>query len=281
MGPGFDTLGIALDIQNESIITESRFTSISVKGSGENDKKLKKDNLFVKIFYETYNSLCDTKRNFRFQFNNNIPISRGLGSSSAVIIGAIGAAYVMSGNELNKQDILNRAFKYELHPDNITPATVGGFTVSLEKDGKILYKKVEVASEVEAIVVIPDNPISTRRSRAALPKKYAVSDVTFNISRTALITAAFYSRDWKLLREVVDDRIHQIFRMRMLPELFEVRNVALQNGALMSTLSGSGSTFFNLAYKEDARSLKERLEDRFPHFEVKRVPFDNEGLRID
>lgn len=280
MGPGFDTLGIALNIQNESVITESKFTSISIRGSGENNKKLKKDNLFVKIFYETYNSLCDARTNFRFQFSNNIPISRGLGSSSAVIIGAIGAAYAMSGKQLDKQDILNRAFRYEMHPDNITPATVGGFTVSLEKDGEVLYKKVNISNDIEAVVVIPDNPISTRRSRAVLPRKYAINDAVFNISRTALITAAFYSKDWALLRDVVDDRIHQNFRMRMLPELFEVRNFALQNGALMSTLSGSGSTFFNLAYSDDAESLRERLKGRFSHFEVKRLSFDNDGLRI-
>jgi len=278
MGPGFDTLGIALDIKNESVITESKFTSISIKGSGESIKKLKKDNLFVRIFYDTFNSLCDTRQNFRFQFNNNMPISRGLGSSSAVIVGAIGAAFVMAKKDIDKQAILDRAFRYELHPDNITPATMGGFTLSLEKEGAVLYKKVEVDPDIEAVVTIPDNPISTRRSRAVLPRKYSLQDAVFNISRTALITSAFYSKDWKLLREVTEDRLHQNFRMRMFPELFEVQKNALALGALMSTLSGSGSTFFTLAYKDDAQNIAQKLQERFPQFSVKRVGFNNTGF---
>jgi len=278
MGPGFDTLGIALDIKNESVITESKFTSISIKGNGEGIKKLKKDNLFVRIFYDTFNSLCDTRQNFRFQFNNNIPISRGLGSSSAVIVGAIGAAFVMAKKDIDKQAILDRAFRYELHPDNITPATMGGFTLSLEKEGAVLYKKVEVDPDIEAVVTIPDNPISTRRSRAVLPRKYSLQDAVFNISRTALITSAFYSKDWKLLREVTEDRLHQNFRMRMFPELFEVQKNALALGALMSTLSGSGSTFFTLAYKDDAQNIAQKLQERFPQFSVKRVGFNNTGF---
>lgn len=281
MGPGFDTLGIAVSLYNESIITRSKFTSISIKGSGEGVKKLKKDNLFVRIFNEIYESITGQTDNFRFQFNNNIPISRGLGSSSAVIAGAITAAFKMAEKTINKQEILNKAFKYELHPDNITPAIMGGFTTSLENNGRVLYKKVAVGSEIEAVVVIPDNPISTRRARAVLPRRYPLQDAVFNIARTSMMSAAFFTQDWTLLKEVGHDRLHQHFRMKTFPELFEVKKHALNNGALMSTLSGSGSTFFNIAYKDDSQALAKALGDRFPHFGIKILTFDNDGIRVE
>lgn len=281
MGPGFDTLGIAVSLYNESLITRSKFTSISIRGSGEGVKKLKKDNLFVRIFNEVYESITGKPDNFRFQFNNNIPISRGLGSSSAVIVGAITAAFSMAEKTIDKQEVLNKAFKYEMHPDNITPAVMGGFTTSLENNGRVLYKKVPIGTEIEAVVVIPDNPISTRRSRAVLPRRYPLQDAVFNIARTSMMTAAFLTKDWALLKEVGHDRLHQHFRMKTFPELFEVKKHAINNGALMSTLSGSGSTFFNIAYKDDALALANALSERFPHFAVKILGFDNDGIKVE
>ncbi|MFP4333535.1 MAG: homoserine kinase [Campylobacterales bacterium] len=280
MGPGFDTLGIALNLKNEAIINRAKFTSISIKGSGENIKKLKKDNLFVRIFNETYLALCGKEDNFRFQFNNNIPISRGLGSSSAVITGAITGAYAMAEKPINKRDILNLAFKYELHPDNITPAIVGGFTVSLEKYNKVFYKKAHIPDDVQAVVVIPPNPMSTKRARTVLPKRYLKQDAVYNIARSSLMTAAFFSKDWGLLKLAAEDRIHQTYRMKIFPELFEVQKAAIAEGVLMSTLSGSGSTFFNIVYKNDAKRVQQKLQDKFPHFEVKLLTFNNTGVEV-
>jgi homoserine kinase len=280
MGPGFDTLGIALNLKNEAIINRAKFTSISIKGSGEHIKKLKKDNLFVKIFNETYLSLCGKEENFRFQFNNNIPISRGLGSSSAVITGAITGAYALAGREINKREILNLAYKYEHHPDNITPAIVGGFTVSLEKYGKVFYKKTPICEDVVAVVVIPPTPMSTKRARSVLPKRYLKQDAVYNIGRSSLMTAAFFSKDWGLLKLAAEDRIHQTYRMKAFPELFEVQKAAIQEGVLMSTLSGSGSTFFNLVYKNDSKRVQQRLQDKFPQFEVKVLTFNNTGVEV-
>jgi len=114
-----------------------------------------------------------------------------------------------------------------------------------------------------------------------LPRSYSKENSVFNLSHTALTVAAFYSENWELLRLATQDRFHQRARMKMLPELFSVQKMAYENGALMSTLSGSGSTFFNMVYDCDAEVLAGRFRQKFSDFDVKILDFDNNGLIIE
>ncbi len=281
MGPGFDTLGVALNLRNMVRIKRSRFFSISIKGEGANNFKLKGNNLFVSIFNEHYRTLVDKSEKFRFSFYNHIPLSRGLGSSSAVIVSAISAAYAMAGVPLSKERLLNLALHYEHHPDNITPAVMGGFNVAVVENGRVYSLQKKMPKSLKAVVVIPNKPISTSHSRTRLPKKYPLSDVVFNLSRSSLLSAAIFEERWDLLKIASKDKLHQDIRMQAMPELFEVQRVALNNGALMSTLSGSGSTFFNMVHADDAKRLADLLKKRFTKFHIKIVDFDNEGVIVD
>ncbi len=281
MGPGFDTLGIAIDLRNEAVIKPSKFFSISIKGEGEKNPKLRLNNIFVNIFYEVYTELVGKKSNFKFVFNNKIPLSRGLGSSSAVIVGAITSAYELANFPVSKEKILNRALMYESHPDNITPAVMGGFNVAIVEKDRVVHTKTEVSKDIKAVVVIPDTPMSTAHSRTTLPKYYSREDATFNLSRSSLLVSAFLNSDWELLKVASKDKFHQKYRMKNLPELFEVQKSALNEGALMSTLSGSGSSFFNIVYRDDALRLKKILSYKFPNFVVEEFEFDNSGSFID
>ncbi|BAF69534.1 homoserine kinase [Nitratiruptor sp. SB155-2] len=281
LGPGFDTLGLALDLRNIVKIKKSRFFSISIKGEGANNVRLKGNNLFISIFNEHYRKLVGKTDKFRFTFINKIPLSRGLGSSSAVIVSAIAAAYAMAGVAIPREKLLNLALIYEPHPDNITPAVMGGFNVAVVENNKVYSLKKEIPQSLKAVVVIPNRPISTAHSRTRLPKRFAMSDVVYNVSRSSLLTAAFFSENWEMLRVASMDKLHQDIRMRGLPELFELQKLALQKGALMSTLSGSGSTFFNLCYESKAKELAKVLKDRFAKYQVKILDFDNKGLIIE
>ena len=131
------------------------------------------------------------------------------------------------------------------------------------------------------MVVIPNRAISTNLSRKTLPFKYSKEDAVFNISHSSLLTAAFMSEDWRMLKKASKDRFHQYYRMKQMPELFAVQKVALRNGALMSTLSGSGSTFFNIAYSRDTGKLVKKLEENFPHFKIVVCDFDNDGIIVE
>ncbi len=281
LGPGFDTLGVALNLRNVVKIKRSRFFSISIKGEGSNNFRLKGNNLFISIFNEHYRKLVGRAEKFRFTFYNKIPLSRGLGSSSAVIVSAIAAAYSMAGVAISKEKILNLALTYEPHPDNITPAVMGGFTVAAVEGSKVYSIKKEMPKSLKAVVVVPNKPISTAHSRTKLPKRYTMSDIVYNLSRSSLLTAAIFSEKWDMLKVASQDRLHQDIRMQAMPELFELQKLALESGALMSTLSGSGSTFFSMSYAQSAPRLAKILKERFPSFYVKILDFDNEGLIIE
>jgi homoserine kinase len=281
LGPGFDTLGLALGIKNQVIIKPAKFHSVSLRGEGANNPVLKDNNMFLSIFNDFHNNLCAKKRFFRFEFTNEIPLSRGLGSSSAVIVSAIASAYAIEGIELSKEKLLNLALAYENHPDNITPAVMGGFTAATVQDNEVCFIKKSIPKHLNAVVVIPNQPISTQMSRKTLPYKYSKEDAIFNLSHASLLTAAFFSENWDLLRVASKDKFHQYYRMKQMPELFEVQKVGLRNGSLISTLSGSGSTMFNLCYKQDAKKLESVLRQKFPHFKVFTTTFDNDGVKIE
>ena len=281
LGPGFDTLGIALNIRNQVIIKPSRFHSVSLKGEGSDNPKLKDNNMFVTTFNDFYYNLSNKKQQFRFEFYNEIPLSRGLGSSSAVIISAIASAYAIEGIYLDNKKLLNLALSYESHPDNITPAVMGGFTVSIVQENEVFFVQKKIPSYLKAVVVIPNRPISTLLSRKTLPFKYSKEDTIFNVSHSSLVTAAFINEDFRILKKASKDRMHQYYRMKQMPELFAVQKVALRNGALMSTLSGSGSTFFNIVYSKDAPKVVKKLQENFPHFRIFSCDFDNDGISIE
>lgn len=277
LGPGFDSLGLAVALYNEITITPQSFSKISIKGEGADNQALKKNNTFVNIFKETLRELGVKDSNFGFDFFNRIPLSRGLGSSSAIIISAILAAYKISGFAISKNKLVNLALKYEPHPDNIAPCAHGGFCVSVLENDKVITKKADLDENLRAVLVVPDVKISTAASRQVLQNSYSRSDCVCNLSHAALMSAAFISKDYALLKSAAVDKIHEEARMGALPELFAVRKIAYENGALLSTLSGSGSTFFSLAYKDDASRIETALKSAFNSFLVFTCALDNEG----
>ncbi len=281
LGPGFDSLGLAVDLRNRVEFHQSKFFSVSIKGEGENNPRLKGNNLFISIFNEHYSRLTKKKQNFKFTFYNSIPMSRGLGSSSAVIVSAIASAHEAAGIRVSKRRILNHALVYESHPDNITPAVMGGFNAATVEKNKVFSQKKHLPDYIKAIVVIPNKQMNTAKGRMLLPKSYSKENATYNLSHTALSVAAFFNEDWEMLKLASQDRFHQKARMKTLSELFSVQKIAYESGALMSTLSGSGSTFFSMAYDEDSPMIANKLAQKFPDFTVRILDFDNNGLTIE
>jgi len=281
LGPGFDSLGLAVELRNRVEFHPSKFFSVSIKGEGENNPRLKGNNLFISIFNEHYSRLTKKKQNYKFTFYNEIPMSRGLGSSSAVIVSAIASAHEAAGIRVSKRRILNHALVYEPHPDNITPAVMGGFNVATLEKNKVFSQKKHLPDYLKAVVVIPNKQMNTSKSRTTLPKSYSKENAVYNLSHSSLTVAAFFNEDWEMLKIAAQDRFHQKGRMKTLPELFSVQKTAYESGALMSTLSGSGSTFFSLVYDEDAAMLANKFKQKFSDFEVKILDFDNNGLTIE
>jgi len=280
LGPGYDTLGISLKLVNTVEIEKSSKQAFQVIGEGANNHKVLNKNIFLEKFVKCYKSLTNEEPSFRFIFNNRIPISRGLGSSSAVIVGALASAYHLADKEISKQEILNLAIKQEKHPDNLAPAVYGGFTTSILNNGKVLTITKKIPKSVVSIVVIPNKPISTRYARSVLPTEYSKSDVAFNISKSSYLASAFMSENWEALALGSQDRIHEYYRMKLYPSLFYIKKKLTQCGSLMSTLSGSGSTMFSLFYRDDADKALKNLNNIFPDYKVLMIDFDNKGYDI-
>lgn len=285
LGPGFDSLGLALSLRNTFDITPAKLSSIHISGEGGERPKLRIDNVFIRIFNEVLNFYGYPQHTFKFTFHNQIPISRGLGSSSAVIIGAIVSAYYIMERPIDTHEILSLALRYEKHPDNITPALLGGFNIAMvhtskRGDSQVQSFHTTLPDEIKAVVVIPSVAMSTKHSRRALPKQYTTKDCVFNLSRACMLSAAFITRRWNLLREASEDRLHQEIRMKNLPILFQVQKTALKHGALSSTLSGSGSSFLNICFRDDVTKIAQILRESFPRFRVLELDFDNVGASL-
>ena len=278
LGPGFDCLGLSLKFFNQVQIQRAKISSINIKGEGEKNIFLRKNNAFVRIFNELYQDLSGEKANFRFEFTNNIPFSRGLGSSSAVIVGAVASAYMMVEKKADKQTVLNKALHYEKHPDNIAPATFGGFVCSVVQKNEVLSIKKDIDKNLRALLVIPNESMNTKKSRSNLPKNVSFKNAIFNLSHSSFLTACFLEKRYEMLKFASFDNLHQNQRMKTLPELFAVQKLALENGALLSTLSGSGSSFLNIVHKDDVLKLDKKMKAKFGHFGVKIVEFDNKGF---
>lgn len=283
LGPGFDTLGLAINLRNEITIKPSRFFSVSTRGEGAENPHIRKNILFMNIFNKQFEKIKgykghEKKENFRFEFTNRVPISRGLGSSSAVITAALTAAYVAAGERYNKRKILNAALEYEPHPDNITPAVMGGFNVACVEENKVYSKKRKIPDYLRAVLVVPNKTISTAKSRTVLPDLYRSEEIVYSLSRSSFMTSLFMTESWDLLKIASKDMLHQTRRMEQMPELFDVQKIALSKGALMSTLSGSGSTFFTLCYTDDAEKIHNALAKKFPKFRVFIKTLDNYGV---
>jgi len=175
---------------------------------------------------------------------DNIPLTRGLGSSAACIVTGLIAANELSGAGLGRDDLLQMAAKLEGHPDNVAPAFLGGIVVGAMDNGRLFSCKLDptVLDGLDFAVMIPDFPLPTEQARMILPKSYGREDVVFNASRTALLTAALYNGRFDLLKIAMQDIVHQPYRSKIIPGMDGIFRECLGQGAFGVFLSGAGPT---------------------------------------
>lgn len=254
---GFDCLGVALSIYNEFEIYPS--SSYEVIGFEE---KYKEDNLVLKAYKRLLETNGLNVANFPVTIQllqNDIPLSRGLGSSASCIVAGVIASNKISGLNLTLKELLPVMIDIEGHPDNILPAVYGGL-VSGFIDDSIYSKSVEVHNDYKFYVCISDHIASTEALRQALPSSIAMDDAVFNLSRAIHVESAFQSGDLKYLRAVLKDKLHQRYRAEFIPYFESVKNVVEHNGDIL-VISGSGSTLLiisdkNISYSVDGIDIQ-------------------------
>jgi homoserine kinase len=286
LGPGFDVLGMALGLYNE-IEVEFGGTGLRVEVHGEGAERLQSlgdRNLVARSVAQTLERLGVRAGGIRVRMLNRIPLSRGLGSSSAAALGGVAAAATLAGVSLDPEELLDLALPFEGHPDNITPALLGGLTVSTLVDGKVRCVKLPIPEGLQTIAVIPDFRLSTATARKALPAMVPRGDGVFNVGRVALFLAAMQTGRLDLLREAAQDRLHQPYRAPLVPGMTEVLAEGERAGALACFLSGAGPTLLALVAGDGgdigqrmAACWKERANvTAHPLL----LPIDRDGLRL-
>lgn len=248
LGPGFDALGMALGLYNEIEVELTGIgLTLTVEGEGaEKLQPLRERNLVARSVTETLLRLGVRPEGLRVRMLNRIPLSRGLGSSSAAAMGGVAAAVALAGAPLGPEAMLDLALPYEGHPDNIAPALLGGLTVSTLVEGQVKCVKLPVPEGLRAVAVIPEFHLSTAKARRALPPTVPRADAVFNVGRATLLLAALQAGRLDLLREATRDRLHQPYRAPLVPGMEEVLAEGTRAGALACFLSGAGPTLLAL-----------------------------------
>lgn len=255
LGPGFDSLGLALDLWNETVVTLAIEFSVRIKGEGEEKLSTGENNLIFRAAQKLTDFAGRSLPPFHADCFNKIPLSSGLGSSAAATLTGLLAGNALLGNPLLKEEILDLATEMEGHPDNVAPALMGGLVVSMIDQGKIIAHKIAVAendSPIHITFVLPDYHLPTKEARAVLPEKVSMKDAVHNISRAVLVTEAFRNGDLDLLGKAMTDTLHQPYRLKLIPGAESAMNAAKEAGANAVALSGAGPGLIAFSSKAEA-----------------------------
>lgn len=284
MGPGFDCAGIALQLYNELWVEkiEKGFEILS-----KNDKQIPTDD--KNLIYSTIKSFYEDEEiempGIRLIQKDEIPMTRGLGSSAACIVSGLLAANCLSGKNYSIDTIAQKAARLEGHPDNSNPALMGNMIISAMYDKGMKCVKLDVPRNLIFAVMIPDFALSTSESRSVLPDKYTRSQAVFNSSRTGLLVASMMTGNLDNLRVAMDDAIHQPYRKKLIRGYEEIFNAARENGSKAEYLSGAGPTLMAVVTDGNADNFEKNMIDVLGNlpdkWELKLLKPDKDGAVVE
>ena len=297
LGPGFDCLGMALPIYNTITIEETVLPGTGIEINAINDASSSEDLIFehipldeTSIIYKAvellYNSIGQTPSELKITVQSQIPIARGLGSSASVIVGGLLAANELLGQPADEVALLSIATEVEGHPDNVTPAIIGGLCLTSQEDyGSSLYRKLNWPEEWNITVCVPDYELSTDISRSVLPKEVPMEDAVFNAKRLAMFVEAVNTKDAELMKSALQDKLHQPYRMKLVPGLDKIlENLKHEENVLGCVLSGAGPSIIVISQKNDLDRIKSIVKETWEEMNVKvnvmTLPVEPQGAQI-
>lgn len=282
IGPGFDTLGMALPLYNTITIEETVLPGtgvdinviadgISIDEFALEHIPLDENSIVYKAVEVLYNSIGQTPSELKITIKSGIPVARGLGSSASVIVGALVAANELLGRPADDLALLSIACELEGHPDNITPAFVGGLVISSqEEDGSVVYRKLDWPNEWAITVCVPDFELSTDIARSVLPKEVPMKDAVFNAQRLAMFVEAVHTKDSELLKLALKDRLHQPYRMKLIQGLDEIMDAFKHNDDVYGcVISGAGSSILVISNKNNLENIQNEVRDIWTSLNIK------------
>ncbi|MEE1042466.1 MAG: homoserine kinase [Clostridia bacterium] len=285
MGSGFDSVGVALQLYN-TVSAEEIDGGLNIEITDESAKFIPTDerNLVYRAMTAAFDRIGYKPKGLHIIQTNDVPVTRGLGSSSACIVGGIMAANRICNDPMSKQDVINLASQLEGHPDNVTPAVTGGMAVAV-KNREIKYINFPVNNQkLSFAVYIPNFSLRTKVARAALPELASYRDASYNIGRAAMLTSAMLTENYDLLSTALQDRLHQYYRKRLIGGSSKIFYEAEKCGAIGTYISGSGSAMVSIILKENEEQFYSKMNsyitNNFRNWQFKFVPADNVGATV-
>lgn len=271
IGPGFDCMGIALDLWNTFELHEGNGQGITVESHGEGEDVLPNDksHLVVRTMIDeiaAYTPFDAKRASYHIVCRNDVPCGSGLGSSStAVLAGLLFANALLDPQGFRgpagQARILSRAFELEGHGDNVAPAFLGGLVIVVGKDGEVITHPVPLPP-MKVVVCVPAFYFMTSHARSVLPVHYSRSDAVFNVGRAMLVVEALRNNDDALLAKSMEDRIHEPYRLPAIPGAISARHAALDSGAIAVSLSGAGPGMIAFA-RDNHAAIGEAMASAF------------------
>lgn len=297
IGPGFDCMGMALPVYNIITIEETVLpgTGIEINVFSDSDSidqtslehvPTDENSIIYKAIEMLYNSIGQSPSELKINVQSSIPVARGLGSSSSVIVGALIAANELLGRPADEVALLSIASEIEGHPDNITPAIVGGLVItSLEDDGRVIYRKLNWPQDWKITVCVPDFELSTEIARSVLPAEVPMKDAIFNAKRMAMFVQAVNTQDAELMKMALHDKLHQPYRMKLVPGLSDImQNLKHFENVLGVVLSGAGSSILVISEKNSIDAISDVVRETWANQNIKcqirTLNIENNGAQI-
>lgn len=286
MGPGFDSIGIAVSLYNHIWVEEiAEGLQIEVKRKQAIPIPTDETNLIYQTMQYFFEKKGLKMPGVHLIQEDHIPMVRGLGSSAACIVGGLFAANALAGYPCGRDELAQMAAQLEGHPDNSNPAIFGSMVVGALDEKEMKYVRLELPEDLVFAIMVPDFPVSTEKARAVLPDSYSRGDVVFNASRTALLVASMLTGKYENFDMVMEDRVHQPYRAALIPNMEAIFAHAKEYGAAASYLSGAGSTLMAMVKREDAADFREKMAaylKTLPHnWELTVLEPDMAGVRIE
>ncbi|KRN98420.1 homoserine kinase [Companilactobacillus kimchiensis] len=276
IGVGFDCLGLAVSLYS-TVLFEPSDKKLTISGCPEGFQN--SHNLIYQSFVAACNFLQRPIPKIKITIQNNIPISRGLGSSAFCIVAGLAGANAWFGQPLSKTQLLELATKVEGHPDNVAPAIFGKMMASfIDDDHNVQTVPFELANNLHFIAIIPNYTVNTDQARKILPQEMTYQTATYQMGHAIALSKALEIGDFSLIKTAIVDKMHEPYRSQLIPDYHRVKQICENNAAVMY-ISGSGSTMMAITSDEliSQKSFKELKKD-FPQWEVLQLEIDTTGV---
>lgn len=277
IGPGFDTLGCALNVYND-ITFDDEASELVITGCPAIYQNV--ENLTYQAYCLVYEACQLPCPAIRIAIEAAIPVERGLGSSAAMIVAGAYGANCRLGYPLTETQLLTLCLKLENHPDNLASCLYGGLNASLIHDGHVYNVRYPIAEAIQLYAFIPNFSINTHLARQVLPTQLSRDDVVFNLSHLAVLLKALENDDEHLIRQALDDRLHQPYRQKLIKQYDQLAASAFAHGAYGFFISGSGPTCIAFSHHGSFRCEMQKELDKFrDQWQVMSIKVDLDGAR--